>query len=84
MWYSKKLRFGDMPDYTYRIRYRNPLQAIRALLGDPALQKHLVYRPRKVFSNRDRKDKIYSEMWTGDWWWAIQVSLPLLLYELNY
>ncbi|KAJ7914217.1 hypothetical protein B0H13DRAFT_1565095, partial [Mycena leptocephala] len=48
-WMSKTLSFPDLPDDKYLIRYRDPLAAIRSLLGDPAHAKGIVYVPKKVF-----------------------------------
>ncbi|KDR70580.1 hypothetical protein GALMADRAFT_76052, partial [Galerina marginata CBS 339.88] len=66
-----------MPDTTHTIRYRDPIEAIRSIWKDPALSPHIVYRPRKVFSSRDRKNRIYTELWTGQWWHAVQSRLPV-------
>ncbi|KAJ3486481.1 hypothetical protein NLJ89_g11806 [Agrocybe chaxingu] len=60
----------------FTIRYRNPLEAIKSLWGDPGLASHLVYRPRKIFSHSSQENRIYTEMWTGQWWHAVQSQLP--------
>ena len=57
------------------VRYRDPLEAVRALWGDPSLAEHLVYRPSKMFSDEMKTKRTYSEMWTGKWWWAMQSRL---------
>ncbi|KAJ3500836.1 hypothetical protein NLJ89_g9614 [Agrocybe chaxingu] len=75
-WKAEDLFFNDQPDVPYTIRYRCPLEAVKSLWGDPSLAKYLVYRPQKVFSNENRKTRIYTEMWTGDWWHSIQKKLP--------
>ncbi|KAL1705648.1 hypothetical protein EV121DRAFT_279498 [Schizophyllum commune] len=36
----------------------------------------LVYRPTKVFANATRANRLYSEMWTGEWWHTVQARLP--------
>jgi hypothetical protein len=74
-WTTKHLVFDDAPDQEHIIRMRDPLDAIKSLWGDPALAKHLVYAPRKIFSNANKDNRIYSEMWSGKWWNAVQVSL---------
>ncbi|KAI1785254.1 hypothetical protein LXA43DRAFT_976331 [Ganoderma leucocontextum] len=75
-WYVKRLSFQDRPDQKFTIRYRNVLDGICSLWGDPALSKHLVYKPRHVFTDATRQKRIYSEMSTGNWWHAIQSRLP--------
>ena len=51
--------------------YRNPLSGIRYILGHTPFKEDLCYAPvRERASNGER---LYSEMWTGDWWWRTQV-----------
>jgi hypothetical protein len=35
--------------------------------------EHVVYRPKKIFSDASKSKRIYNEMWTGDWWNTVQV-----------
>ncbi|KAL0563974.1 hypothetical protein V5O48_018083 [Marasmius crinis-equi] len=74
-WHTKEFRFSDAPDETMSVRYRDPLEAIKALWGDPSLAEHLVYKPSKMFSDSAKTTLSYSEMWTGKWWWAMQNRL---------
>ncbi|KAJ7097473.1 hypothetical protein C8R44DRAFT_643642 [Mycena epipterygia] len=73
-WTTKTLSFPDHPHEKYLIRYRDPLTAIHTLLGNPAHAKDIVYVP-KVFSDSERDNRIYNEMWTGKWWAGVQVGL---------
>lgn len=59
----------------FPIYYRCPLEAIRSLLGNPAHADRIVYKPRKVFSDANRDNRIFSEMWTGKRWHKLQVGL---------
>lgn len=81
-WKDTVIRFADRPDNPFVLRHRDTLEAVRALWGDPDLAQHIVYRPSKLFSdeNKDTSDRVYSEMWTGDWWWKIQVSSEIFKY----
>ena len=72
-WKTATLTFADRLDEEHIIRYRDIVEAIRALLGNPSHAKHIVYRPRRVFSDASRSKRIFSEMWTGLWWNALQV-----------
>lgn len=60
---------------TYEFYYRDIMQCIRVLYGDPELAEFLVHAPEKHFTGPDKKTRIYSEMHTGKWWWARQVCL---------
>jgi hypothetical protein len=74
-WQTRHLTFKDYPDQTFIIRHRNVIESIRSLWGDPAHAKNLVYAPRKIFTDNSRTNRLFSEMWTGKWWHAIQVVL---------
>ncbi|EGO25961.1 hypothetical protein SERLADRAFT_437687 [Serpula lacrymans var. lacrymans S7.9] len=75
-WKLTMISFPDTPNDTHLIQYRDVLSAIRALLENPAHAKHIVYRPKKVFTNARKESRIYHEMWTEKWWHAIQARLP--------
>ncbi|KAJ3816209.1 hypothetical protein F5880DRAFT_1619629, partial [Lentinula raphanica] len=78
-WFTKRLSFKDRPDEHFIVRHRNPIEAIRALWGDPALAKDLVYKPAKMFRNKHKptdNERIFSEMWTGGLWRAAQKAVP--------
>ncbi len=73
-WQLSKLHFeDDITGEVHYVRHRNPVEAVKCLWGDPELSKHLVYRPKKVFSGPEKNHRIYNELWTGDWWHNVQV-----------
>jgi hypothetical protein len=78
-WYTKRLTFKDRPDEHFTIKYRDPVEAIKGLWGDPAFANDLVYKPAKLFRGKRRteEERIYSEMWTGSFWNAAQVCCTI-------
>ena len=54
--------------------YRDPVECIRELLGNPMFQNVTKFTPEKLFEDRDGKCQVVNEMWTADWWWKIQIS----------
>jgi Plavaka transposase len=72
-WQTKHLSFKDRPAEKHVVRFRDVIEAIRCLWGDPALSESMVYIPKKVYSDVSRSNRVYSEMWTGSWWHVIQV-----------
>lgn len=76
-WLTKQLSFKDRCEEHFTVRYRDPIEAIKALWGDPAFSKDLVYKPAKVFRGQTQTEdqRIYSEMWTGGLWNAAQVCI---------
>lgn len=55
---------------------RDPVECIRELIGNPAYDGSIAYAPERVFYDAEGKNRAYNEMWTADWWWDTQVSLP--------
>lgn len=74
-WQSKHIYFPDKPEQPFILIHRDILEAIQALWGDPSLANHLVFKPKRMFAeaNKDSKSRVYTEMWTAEWWWIIQV-----------
>ena len=73
-WKTASLCFPDRPDDKHLVRYRDVIEAIKALLGNPSYAHHIVYRPKRVFADASKTKRIFTEMWTGLWWNAVQVS----------
>ncbi|TFY64417.1 hypothetical protein EVJ58_g2643 [Rhodofomes roseus] len=75
-WKTSSLAFPDRPDDVHLVRYRDIIEAIKALLGNPAYAKDIVYRPRRAFTDSTKTKRIFTEMWTGIWWKSVQTLLP--------
>ena len=52
----------------------DPVACIRELIGNTAFNSEIAYAPEKIYTNNDGHCWCYDEMWTGEWWWDIQVS----------
>ena len=61
---------------------RNPIDCIQELLENPAASDANVYEPKRVWRDKERKTREYSEMWTGDWWWDTQVCVAYIARAL--
>lgn len=57
--------------------FRDPIKCVQNLIGNPAFRDHISYFPQNVFTSESGNTRIYDEAWTGDWWWAMQVSAHL-------
>ena len=53
---------------------RRPLDCIRELISNPAFKERMRFAPEKIFEDEELLKRIINEMWTGDWWWDVQVS----------
>ncbi|KAF8868444.1 hypothetical protein BD779DRAFT_1460797 [Infundibulicybe gibba] len=67
---------GEIVGEEMELWYRNPVECIRELIGNPAFSNSISFVPERVYTSNDGDDRIYDEMWTGDWWWNTQDKLP--------
>ncbi|KIY61074.1 hypothetical protein CYLTODRAFT_320380, partial [Cylindrobasidium torrendii FP15055 ss-10] len=67
-WHVKHVTYPDRPNEPFTLRHRNIIECIQSLWGDPELEEHIVYQPRRVFTSNNKQCRIYNEMWTGKWW----------------
>ena len=66
---------ADEDGEKHTIYYCDPVKAIESLWQDPTLAEDFCYKPQKIYSDSTKSQRIYNEMWTGDWWHNVQVSL---------
>ncbi|KAF8598911.1 hypothetical protein BDV93DRAFT_450229, partial [Ceratobasidium sp. AG-I] len=52
---------------------RNPVDIVHELIGNPRFKEHMRYAPERHWTSEARDNRIYGEMWSGDWWWRTQV-----------
>ncbi|KAF8155895.1 hypothetical protein B0H34DRAFT_513386 [Crassisporium funariophilum] len=76
VWKTKQLTFDDRPEDIFTIRYRDPIEAIKSLWRDTDLSPTMKFAPERIYSDATRNNRIYSEMWTTQWWHVIQANLP--------
>ncbi|KAF5343781.1 hypothetical protein D9757_014804 [Collybiopsis confluens] len=74
----EEFEIADHPEEHFIVHHRDPVEAIKALWGDPSLANHLVYKPAKLFYGDEQKEenRMFSEMWTGSFWNAVQNAIP--------
>jgi Plavaka transposase len=54
---------------------RDIVECIRSLYSDPQFAQDLAFAPERHYTSPDRTCRIYNEMYTGDWWWTVQVCV---------
>ncbi|KAI0373820.1 hypothetical protein BV20DRAFT_988937 [Pilatotrama ljubarskyi] len=62
-------------DEAFEVYFRDILECIRALLGDPEFAPLLLLVPERHYADPQHKDRVYFDMNTGKWWWATQAAL---------
>lgn len=85
---------GDLPDLgkdssgkinrqeSLELWYRDPLDCVRELLENPAFRDVMRYAPEKLYADEEGEIEVIDEMWTGAWWWELQVSQNFVLEEV--
>ena len=81
-WQECTITIKDRPKERHLLQFRDIIQAIRALLGNIRHAGKIVYRPRKIFRDVSRMQRIYNEMWSGKWWHAVQASTLIIMSVL--
>ena len=62
---------------------RDPVECVKELIGNPAFKEFMSYVPERVYVDNKGQERIYDEMWTGDWWWETQVSCELSTQKIT-
>ncbi|KAF8593456.1 hypothetical protein BDV93DRAFT_482428 [Ceratobasidium sp. AG-I] len=55
---------------------RNIIDVVHALMADPSFEHEMRYAPVRIWTTQERTSRVYSNPWTGDWWWRMQICLP--------
>jgi len=58
---------------SYDFHFREVIPCLRALFGDPRFSTHLVFAPEHHYQDEGHAVQVFSEMYTGKWWWSVQV-----------
>ena len=53
--------------------YRDVLECIRSLYGDPSWAQEMAFAPERHYTSHARTSRVYNELYTSDWWWTVQV-----------
>ena len=76
----KDFRIGNE---SLQFHFRDILDCIRAIYGDPELVQDLVFAPERHYVGDGQTQRVYGDMYTGDWWWSVQVR-NMKLFQFLY
>ncbi|KAG1759121.1 hypothetical protein EDD22DRAFT_995726, partial [Suillus occidentalis] len=62
-------------DEAFDVYFRDIIECITALFGDPNFADFLVFAPERHYADEDETVRLYHEMNTGKWWWNTQKCL---------
>lgn len=57
----------------FDIYHRDILECIKTLYGNPEFLPYLAFKPERHYVDEDMTIRLYSEMYSGKWWWSTQV-----------
>ncbi|KAN0131568.1 hypothetical protein V8E53_010676 [Lactarius tabidus] len=60
---------------TLELHFRNILACIRCIYSDPEFAQDLAVAPERHYADQEKTARVFNEMYTGDWWWAVQTTL---------
>ncbi|KAG6822115.1 hypothetical protein H0H92_015207, partial [Tricholoma furcatifolium] len=71
---------GELMTENLELWFRDPVEVVRELIGNPAFKEMMAYVPEQVFQDDACTERVFDEMWTADWWWNLQVYLNCIHY----
>ncbi|KAG8699347.1 hypothetical protein FRC08_005368 [Ceratobasidium sp. 394] len=75
-WHAQELVAGEgRYERSHTLYKRSVVDVVRELIGNPAFKRVMRYAPERHWTSRACASRVYSEMWTGDWWWRRQLFL---------
>ena len=79
-WQYTTLKFGTLKTKgPIELIWRDPLECVRYLYGNPMYRGYMQERPCKLYLDRDKKNRYYYEGNSGERLWHMQVYPSFLL-----
>lgn len=71
---------GQPMSETVELWMRDPVECVAELIGNPTFRDAMHYTPiQEMAADNDdideEPDRFFEEMWSGDWWWQVQVRI---------
>lgn len=74
-WVAQDIEIGEGDNTRYVTMFkRDVVEVVRELMGNPRFKECMRYTPEQHWTSDTRTHRVYSELWTGNWWWRMQVS----------
>ncbi|CDO76939.1 hypothetical protein BN946_scf185006.g21 [Trametes cinnabarina] len=55
---------------------RDIVECVKELMGSATLCDSLAYAPTRQYVDEEGQERLYDNMWSGNWWWDVQTALP--------
>lgn len=66
-----------MAGEVFDVYHRDILECIQALIGDPDFVDKLKLAPERHYLDGNQLNQVYSDVYTGKWWWKVQVFISI-------
>ncbi|KAJ6559359.1 hypothetical protein DFH09DRAFT_921717 [Mycena vulgaris] len=67
---------GKFCTETAELWFRDPVECVKELIGNPAFKAVMDYAPKRLFVDAEGTEEIINEMSSASWWWKMQTRLP--------
>ncbi|KAJ7099271.1 hypothetical protein B0H15DRAFT_920171 [Mycena belliarum] len=67
---------GKSRTETAELWYRDPVECVKELIGNPAFRDVMDYAPTRLFLDAEGTEELIEEMSSAGWWWKMQTRLP--------
>jgi hypothetical protein len=64
---------GVMRTETAELWFRDPVECVKELIGNPAFKAVMDYALTRLFVDAEGNEEFISEMSSASWWWKMQV-----------
>ncbi|KAJ7845794.1 hypothetical protein B0H13DRAFT_1647159 [Mycena leptocephala] len=68
---------GKLKEETAELWFRDPVDCVKELMGNPAFKYVMDYAPTRLFVDAKRAEELFKEMSSAGWWWKMQLQLPI-------
>ncbi|KAH8100185.1 hypothetical protein BXZ70DRAFT_893418 [Cristinia sonorae] len=65
----------DAAGASFDVYFRDVIECVSALLGDPEFAPYLVFSPERHYADENQNIRLFHDMHTGRWWWATQLAV---------
>ncbi|KAG8725993.1 hypothetical protein FRC10_007571, partial [Ceratobasidium sp. 414] len=55
---------------------RNIVEVVCDIMADRGFDGRTEYTPKRYYLDEDRTCRVYGNVWSGDWWWRMQLRIP--------
>ncbi|KAG9082626.1 hypothetical protein FRC06_004918, partial [Ceratobasidium sp. 370] len=74
--YELKTKFNERLIKKSYLFTRHIVEVVCDMMANPAFAKVVHFAPQRRYKAADRRNRIYGNPWTTNWWWRTQMHIP--------